>query len=76
MTERVKAKVSEVNKHSDFAVIPGWMSKLLQSSDVFINRPCKVAFQQLYQPVHMTMMKHKLTPTGRMKCAPFPTVCE
>jgi hypothetical protein len=43
--------------------------------NVVINQPFKVAFWHLYNQ-WMTTVKHELTPNGRMKCAPLPTVCE
>jgi hypothetical protein len=45
MTERVKAKV---NEDSDLVVISGGMTKLLQTLDVVINLPFKVAFRCFY----------------------------
>jgi hypothetical protein len=58
MTDRVKTKV---NKDSDFLLIPGGMTKLLQTLDVVINRPFKVAFWWLYNQ-WVTTTKHELRP--------------
>jgi hypothetical protein len=51
------------------------MNKLLQPLDVVFNWPFKAAFWWLYNQ-WLTTVNYELTPSGKIRHKPLPTVCE
>ena len=73
LTDAVKAKVKKTN--SELAIIPGGLTKKLQSLDIGINRPFMVKLRVAWEH-WMTDGKHTFTKTGRQRQANYATTCQ
>ncbi|KAF4801193.1 hypothetical protein TURU_036603 [Turdus rufiventris] len=72
-TESVKAMVKNMN--SEFAVIPGGLTKEVQPLDISIIRSFKAKLRLLWEN-WMVEGEHSFTNTGRLRWASYATVCQ
>ena len=73
LTDTVKAQVKKTN--SELAIIPGGLTKELQSLNISINRSFKVKLRAAWEK-WMTDGKHTFTKTGRQRRASYATICQ
>lgn len=62
-------------KNCTAAVIPGWMTKILQPLDIAVNRSFKAIVRRLWE-LWMTEGDNSYTATGRMRRASFSEVAK
>ena len=71
--ESVKRQLRQEN--TDLAVIPGGLTSVVQPLDVCLNKPFKDRLREKWN-LWMSSEDHALTPTGNMKRASLPNVCQ
>lgn len=73
LTTTVKNQVKQMN--SELAIIPGGLTKELQSLDIGVNRAFKVKLRTAWER-WMTDGEHTFTNSGRQRRASYATICE